>query len=192
MKIAQYKRKIKGLTNYKKRLTLLKSRKPRLVIRRSNKNIVLQLIDYKPDGDIILLSTHSRELKKYGWKPQLNNLPSAYLTGLLCGNKLKKKNSTEFVVDIGFNRKINGSTIFAAVKGINDSGIKLSIEKVAPPEERITGAHISKYATLLKEDQEKYQKQFSNYTKINFNPEDFEKHFLEIKNKILEGKNATK
>ena len=87
-----YKRKRKGLTNYKKRLTLLKSRKPRLVIRKSNKNIILQLIDYKPDGDIILLSTHSRELKKYGWKPQLNNLPSAYLTGLLCGNKLKKKN----------------------------------------------------------------------------------------------------
>ena len=55
------------------------------------------------------------------------------------------------------------------------------------PAERIKGSHISKYATLLRTDQDKYKKQFSNYLKINFNPEEFENHFLEIKNKILKG-----
>jgi len=186
-RIILYKRKRKGLTNYKKRLTLLKSKKPRLVIRKSLKNIVIQLIQYEPEGDKIILSTHSKELKKLGWKPHLNNLPSSYLTGLLCGMKLKEKKLTDFVVDVGFAKKIKNSSIFATIKGVSDSGIKMHTQEVS--EERIKGIHIAKYASLLKSDQEKYQKQFSKYIKDNFNPEEFEKHFTEIKNKILKDQN---
>lgn len=184
-KIIQFKRKRKGLTNYKKRLDLLKSKKPRLTIRKSLKNLIIQLIQYQPKGDKIILSTHSKELRKFGWKPHLNNIPSSYLTGLLCGIKLKKKNITDFVIDIGFTRKTKGSSIFTAIKGIHDSGIKLHIQEIS--EERIKGSHISKYATLLTTDQDRYKKQFSTYLKINFNPEEFENHFLETKNKILKG-----
>lgn len=184
-KLVQFKRKRKGLTNYKKRLALLKSKKPRLTIRKSLKNLIIQVIQYQPKGDKIILSTHSKELRKFGWKPHLNSIPSSYLTGLLCGTKLKKSNIKDFVVDIGFARKTKGSSVFTAIKGIHDSGIKIPIQEIS--EERIKGSHISKYATLLKTNQDRYKKQFSNYLKINFNPEEFENHFLETKNKILKG-----
>ena len=58
-----YKRKKNGKTDYKKRLKLLKSRKPRLVIRKSLTQITAQVIQYQDEGDKVLVSAHSSELK---------------------------------------------------------------------------------------------------------------------------------
>ena len=87
----KFKRKRLGKTDYKKRLKFLLANKPRLVIRRSIKNILAQIVEYNEKGDKIIVSCHSSELKKYGWDGNKGNLPSAYLVGLLTGNKAKNK-----------------------------------------------------------------------------------------------------
>ena len=133
-----YKRKMEGKTDYKKRLLLLKSRKPRLVIRKSLRNIQLQLISYGKDGDKVLVSSHSNQLKKFGWKDHNGNISAAYLTGLIFGLKAKSKNIKEAVLDIGLYRSIKGSVLFAALKGAIESGLAIPHSKeILPNEKRI-------------------------------------------------------
>tara|TARA_Y100000310_G_scaffold342571_1_gene446366 strand:- start:271 stop:768 length:498 start_codon:yes stop_codon:yes gene_type:complete len=142
--ILPYKRKRTGKTNYKKRLNLLKSRKLRLVVRKALKNILLQIVEYNPDGDKILVSTHSSSLKKYGWDKHKGNTSAAYLTGLLCGKLAKEKKIEEVILDLGLYRSVKGSVQYASVKGVIDSGIKLLCSnKILPSEERISGKDIS-------------------------------------------------
>src|SRR3989344_1615369 len=94
--ILPYKRKRNGKTDYKRRLALLKSGKERLVIRKALNNILLQVIQYEPDGDRIIVTTHSNSLREYGWKGHNGNLAAAYLTGLLCGKlSIEKQSSRE-------------------------------------------------------------------------------------------------
>ncbi|ODS37156.1 50S ribosomal protein L18 [Candidatus Altiarchaeales archaeon WOR_SM1_SCG] len=144
--IVQYRRRRSGETSYKKRLNLLKSGKPRLIVRFSNKHAIAQIIDYSPDGDIVFASAHSSELKKFGWDHNPGNLPSAYLTGLLCGLRAVKKDKNDAVFDIGLRPPIIGSKIYAALKGAVDSGLKIPHDpKVFPVDERISGEHIAKY-----------------------------------------------
>jgi len=76
--VIPYKRKMKGKTDYKHRLNILKSGKLRLVVRKSINNILLQIIEYEPNGDRVLMSVHSSTLKKYGWASHRGNIPSAY------------------------------------------------------------------------------------------------------------------
>ncbi len=154
-----YKRKLKGRTDYKKRMDLLKSRKLRLVIRKSLKNIWAQIIQFNINGDKVLLSAHTNELKKYGWKSAKRNIPTAYLVGLLIGIKAKSKNIKEAILDIGFYRSIKGSIIYSLLKGAIDAGLKVPHSKdIFPSEDRIKGKHIS---------------------------EDIQKDFEEVKLKIL-------
>lgn len=144
-----YRRKIEGRTDYLARLGLLKSGKPRLVVRRSLKNIIVQFVEFNPDGDKIISSTSSRELgKTYGAKGSLKNIPAAYLTGLLAGKKAAKLKITEVVPDLGIRKPHTGGAIFATLKGIIDSGIKISHKadsgekSVFPSEERLSGNHV--------------------------------------------------
>jgi len=181
----QFRRKRERKTNYKKRISLLTSGKPRLVIRRSLCNINLQIIEYKPDGDNIILSANSKELVKLGYNLNRGNIPAAYLTGLLLGQKAKKKAVKGAILDIGLNTHIKGSRIYAALKGVVDSGLKVPCsEEIFPPEERINGAHISNYAEKLKkENKEMYEKQFSSYIKNK--AEDIKKQFNDVKDNIM-------
>lgn len=182
----KFKRKRKHKTDYKKRLKLLKSNKLRLVVRKSLDNVIVQIIGFKEKGDIILVSTDSRTLKKFGWKGNLSNIPAAYLTGLLCGLKAKKKDVKEAILDYGLRVSTKGSSIYAALKGIIDAGIKVPHNKdILPDDKKISGEHIENYAKLLKKDQERFAKQFSRYIKNNFNLEEFKKHFQEVKNRIV-------
>jgi len=185
IQIVQFRRKRERKTNYKKRISLLTSGKPRIVIRKSICNINIQIIEYKPEGDNILLSANSKELVKLGYSLNRGNIPSAYLTGLLLGQKAKKKGVKEAIVDAGLNAHIKGSKIYAALKGIVDSGLKVPCSKdIFPSEERISGAHISNYAEKLKkENKEKYEKQFSAYIKNK--TEDVKKQFNDVKDKIM-------
>ena len=143
-----YRRKRKGLTNYKKRLKLLLANKPRLVIRKSLKNIGAQIIEYNKKGDKVLISAHSSNLDKFGWKMGKSNLPSAYLVGLLVGKKAKEKGINELIMDIGLNKSVKGSRIYALLKGVVDSKIEIPHSgDMLPDESRIKGEHIEKYAS---------------------------------------------
>jgi large subunit ribosomal protein L18 len=156
--LVPFKRRRENKTNYRKRLALLKSKKTRLVIRRSLSNISVQFINFMPAGDQTVAEANSTELKKLGWI-RTGNVPASYLTGLLAGKKAKNKKIEEAVLDMGLQISTKGSRIYAALKGVLDSGIKVPCsEEILPSEDRIRGKHISK---------------------------DLEKQFDEVKNKIV-------
>ncbi len=180
-----YRRKREGKTDYKKRMKLLLGQKPRLVIRKSLKHISLQIVEFQPNGDKVVLGANSRELAEYGWKANTGNTSAAYLTGLLLAKKAKQK--IECVLDIGQFTSTKGSLFYAAAQGAADGGLKIPFAKEIMPEmKRIRGEHIASYAKHLKTNKEKYQKQFSKYLKENFDPETLPAHFDQVKNKIGE------
>jgi len=144
--IVGYRRKREGKTNYKRRLNLLKSGRSRLVVRKSSKHITAQIVDYRDEGDIIIASSHSSELKKIGWTHSSGNVPASYLTGLLCGLRGKSKGVKKAQLDIGLNPSVKGSRIYSTLKGVQDAGIDISADEIIiPPEGRIGGKHIADY-----------------------------------------------
>ncbi|MCD6369590.1 MAG: 50S ribosomal protein L18 [Thermoproteales archaeon] len=182
-----FKRRRKGLTNYYKRKKLVLSGKPRLAIRKTNKYIIVQIIDARPEGDRILVAGHSSELAhKYGWKGDLNNTPAAYLTGFLAGLKAIKNGISEAIADIGLHRPVKGCRVFAALKGAVDAGLHVPHDKsIFPSEDRIKGLHIVNYAKNLKEiDPSAFERQFSKYIERGFDPENMPQHFEETLEKI--------
>ena len=90
-----FRRRREGKTDYKARKALVISRLPRVVTRGSLKHMNVQVIEATPTGDKVIVSANSQELKNYGWKVSCGNLPSAYLTGLLCGMRAVDKNPEE-------------------------------------------------------------------------------------------------
>ena len=46
-----------------------------------------------------------------------SNIPAAYLTGYLCGLRARKKGIKKAVLDLGLERVVKGSRIFAALAG---------------------------------------------------------------------------
>lgn len=140
------RRRREGRTDYRKRLRLLRSEKVRLVVRKSLKNTQIQLIEYKEEGDNILVSANSKELKsKYNWKFSTSTTPAAYLTGLLAGTRAKEKGIDECVLDTGRYPPTKGSKIFASLKGLVDAGVECphSDERI-PSDDRILGKHLNK------------------------------------------------
>jgi large subunit ribosomal protein L18 len=133
-----------GRTDYRQRLRLLKSRKPRIVVRKSNKNIIVQFVEYIPHGDVIHVSTVSNELtKKYNWNYSVSSTPAAYLTGLIAGKKAVEKGITRGVLDIGRYRPTKGNKLFATLKGVVDAGIECPYDKaMVPKQDRILGKHL--------------------------------------------------
>lgn len=138
------KRRREGKTDYRHRLRLLKSGKTRAVVRMSNKRVLIQFIDFHPEGDLVRASANSNHLEEYGWKGYGVNLPSAYLVGYLAGKKALKERIKEAVLDIGLNEPEKGGRIFSALKGIVDSGVHVPHNpEIFPSGERIKGGHIS-------------------------------------------------
>ena len=171
-KFVPYRRKINGRTNYRKRLKLLVSGSPRLVIRKTNKNIIAQVVKYSEDGDNVIISVNSSELKKHGWTHATGNLPAAYLTGLLAGKKSLEKKTDSAIVDLGLQTPATGSRLYAVVKGAIDAGMSIPCADDAfPSEERLTGKHIADYS--------KVSKQFKNDASA------ITKSFEDVKKKIL-------
>jgi large subunit ribosomal protein L18 len=142
--VVQYRRKRALKTDYRKRLNLLKSGLPRLVVRPSNKHVVVQLVEYEPDGDMVVVQAFSKELVKYGWIHSTSSIPAAYLTGMLLASKAKGKISGELILDDGMHVSKRCSRVYAAVKGVLDGGLKVRVgEGMLPDESRIRGEHIS-------------------------------------------------
>ncbi len=84
---------------------------------------------------------NTKELLKYGWpeskKGSLKSLTAGYLAGFLLGKKTKGLKK-ELILDSGLIPNTANSRIYAVVKGIADSGLKIKFnEKVVPSEERI-------------------------------------------------------
>jgi large subunit ribosomal protein L18 len=136
----QHKRRRNQQTDYKQRLELLKSGKPRAVVRTSNKHTKMHISFYQEEGDENAYFTSTEELEGYGWNHHTGNLPAAYLAGFLMGSRAEEDVA---ILDIGLQEYKQGSRVFAAVKGMNDAGLKVPAGEEAFPEEgRIEGQHI--------------------------------------------------
>ena len=158
MKRRNLKRRMQGITDYRKRLALLKSGTTRLVVRKTAGNVIAQLVDYKPEGDVIHTTVDIIQLRKLGWKGGANTA-AAYLIGYMTGKLARKKKLHKAVIDTGRHPK--SSKLFAVVKGALDAGMKLPhSEDSIPSEERIKGEHVNAYMKTAKGHQ------FSKYKKV--------------------------
>ena len=181
-----FRRRREGKTNYRTRRALILSRVPRAVVRLSLKNVIVQVIEAEAIGDKVMVSAHSHELAKtYGWKCNGGNIPSAYLTGLLCGYKALEKGIETAFLDIGLHIPVKGTRIFATLKGLVDAGVEVPhSEDVLPEDSRISGEHIAEYANQLSEDPEIYKQKFAKYLAKKVKPEKLPEHFENVKDKI--------
>lgn len=176
----QFRRRRSGKTDYRKRPRMLLSEKPRAVVRRTSNHIIVQVVKYEPEGDRVVVSGHSGELGKYGWKGGTSNMPAAYLTGLLCGLKSAEAGVKSAILDSGLVTGVKGSKIFAALKGLLDAGMDISHNKdVLPQDARIRGEHIASYASLLGADKKK------RFSKTEIDPAELPKHFEDVKGNIM-------
>ena len=183
-----FRRRREGLTNYYKRRKMLLSGKPRLVVRKTLNHMIAQIAVAKPEGDEIVVMVHSNELRRdYGWLGDSNNIPAAYLVGLLVGLKALKAGIKEAIPDIGLHRAIPKTRVFSALKGAIDAGLKVPCDpSMFPPEDRIRGEHIASYAKALEANEpEVYLRRFSGYLKRGLDPKVLPEHFEKIKNLIL-------
>ncbi len=181
-----YRRRREAKTNYKARRILATSGKPRFVVRPSNKNIRIQLVESKVQGDYVLAQADSLELKKYGWLGGSKNTSSAYLLGLIAGHKALKEGIEKAYLDIGLNRPTKGARVFAAVKGARDAGLEIPCDSgVMPKPDRTEGAVISEYAGSV-EDRFELKAMFSGYLRRGLKPQELPEHFGAVKTRIEE------
>lgn len=183
----KFRRRREGKTDYHARKAFILSGMPRLVTRTSISNIIAQIIVAKPKGDEVLVSAHSRELVKYGWKAPRGNLSAAYLTGFLCGLKARTRGVESAILDIGLYPPTKGARVFAVLKGVLDAKIDVPhSESKLPDEKRVRGEHIAKYAESLAGDVEEYQSTWSGYLKQEIKPETLPKHFEQVKKQMID------
>ncbi len=152
-----HRRRREQRTDYKRRLALLKSGKTRAVVRKQNKNVIVQFVDYDPDGDVVRAQATAHELDRYGWDGHTGNLPAAYLTGTLAATRAAEAGIQDAVLDLGLHKPTPRSAIFSALKGILDAGVEVPHgDGVLPDEDRALGAHISEdimdTATSIKDE----------------------------------------
>lgn len=181
-----FRRRREGKTNYRSRRALVLSRVPRLVIRLSLKHAIIQIIEAEGIGDKTIVSAHSRELKMlYDWKANCGNIPSAYLTGLLCGFKAMAIGVETAFLDIGLHIPSKATRLFAALKGVLDAGVEVPHgEDVLPDRHKISGGHIADYAHQLASESELYNQKFSECLSRGLRPEELPEHFSAVKEKV--------
>lgn len=181
-----YRRRREGRTDYKLRRALVRSGLPRAVVRLTNKYVIIQVSQAEAKGDVVKASANSKELSKLGWKGGAGNLPAAYLTGVLAARRAVARGVKEAVLDIGLRGPTKGSKIFAALKGLSDSGLVVPhSDQSLPPMDRINGSHIAGYAKSLSGQQEVYRKRFSHYLGTGLKPEDLSTHFEQVRKSVM-------
>ena len=117
----QFRRRREGKTDYYQRQRLIVSGRNRMVIRKTNRHIIIQLVD-------------------------LGNTPAAYLTGMLFAVRAQKAGYEGAIADIGLQVASTGARVFAAVKGAVDAGFDVPVgESILPDDDRCNGAHIAEY-----------------------------------------------
>ena len=182
-----FRRRRMNITDYQMRKTMISSKRTRVTVRFSGKYIYLQIITALPIGDKVLTAVCSKELEKFGWVASHQNTSAAYLSGLLLGKKASALSIDAAILDIGLRQPSKGARVFAVAKGMVDAGIQVPYDKrVLPREERIRGEHIASYAKILsEEDQQHYERLFSQYLSRGLKPEELVGHFNNVKNNIL-------
>jgi large subunit ribosomal protein L18 len=153
MKLIDKKRRIENKTNYLKRRRLLESKNPRIVIRKTNKYIIFQYVETKIAQDNVKFMLTSKALLGYGWPKEkegsLKSLGASYLAGMAFGKLIK--NEKPAIIDTGLIRNTKGSKIHAGIKGMIDSGVKVSFnEKMFPEEKRICSENIKEFFDKVK------------------------------------------
>lgn len=184
-----FRRRREERTDYKLRRALILSGRPRAVVRISNKHVYVQITDAKPSGDVVRASASSKQLAKLGWKGGTGNLPSAYLTGTLAGRRALEKGVKEAIFDVGLKPSSKGSKLYAALKGLADSGLQIPYSPDnLPSDDRLGGQHVASYAkSLSAESGETYKKRFSGYLKRGLKPEELSTHFQQVRQQIQKG-----
>jgi large subunit ribosomal protein L18 len=150
------RRRKEAKTDYKQRTNLLKSGKPRIVFRKTNKYVIGQVVSSEVAQDKVIMGANSKELLVNGWpdnlKGSLKSMPACYLTGYLLGKK--SKDTKQAILDIGLNRNIKKSRIYAFLKGVVDAGVDVAHSTEALPEmETIEGK--GKAGDMIKKIKEK-------------------------------------
>ncbi|MCS7105216.1 MAG: 50S ribosomal protein L18 [Thermofilaceae archaeon] len=182
-----FRRRREGVTNYYKRRKMILSGQPRFVVRITNRYVIAQVVKASPKGDLTLVSAHSGELAKYGWKGGTKNTPAAYLVGLLIGLRARNQGISNAILDIGLRSASTGARVFATAKGAIDAGLSISLgENVVPDEQRIKGLHIAEYYEKLDEEGLAEGK-FSKYLKRGLKPSEICKNFEETRKILLQG-----
>ena len=135
----QFRRRRQNKTDYYARKRLLESGLPRLVVRKTNRYIIMQIVESKEAQDKVICSTNSKELIEYGWQnpESIKNLSASYLTGYLCGLKALKKGIKKAILDAGLIISTKGSRIYASVKGAIEAGLNVPCSKEVLPEPEI-------------------------------------------------------
>jgi len=155
----KFKRRREGKTDYyaRKRLVVqaknkYNTPKYRMIVRITNTNVIAQIAYARIEGDVVIASSYSHELPRYGVKMGLTNYAACYCTGLLLARRVLKKlkldtlyegqtevNGEMFAVedvdkgpgafranlDVGLARTTTGAKIFAVMKGAVDGGIDI-------------------------------------------------------------------
>jgi len=131
------RRRLQKKTDYKARFNLLKSEKPRLVIRKTNRYLIAQIVESEIAQDKTIVRVSTKDLLTKGWPKDksgsLKSLPACYLTGFLIGKLAQDKKIKSPILDIGMNRSIHKSRLFALLKGAVDSGLDVPHDPKALP-----------------------------------------------------------
>lgn len=180
--IQVFRRRREGKTDYKKRRAVIVSRLPFASIFISSKHVYGQISIAHPEGDHVIASANSIQLKKEGWIGSGKCLPACYLTGLLLGKRAREAGlSSDVILYTGLRSYISGSRIAAFAKGLLDSGVKLLVDQNSlPSDERLSGKHIEDYAKKVKE--EKADDRMKSYLLAR---EELRNNFEAVRSKIL-------
>lgn len=141
------RRRTENKTDYSKRIKILGGGFPRVVFRKTNKYFIAQYVSSNEAQDKIEIGLTSKQLLKYGWPKSaesgLKALPAAYLLGLLIGKEIIKGKKATPIIDLGMLRTLHKTNIYAFIKGVSDSGVKIKTKKETfPSEDRIKGDHL--------------------------------------------------
>ena len=164
MKKLVKKRRRENRTDYLKRLKLLKGKTPRLVIRKTNRYLITQYVESDQAQDKIEMGMTSKKLIEYGWpeefKNSLKSIPASYLLGILMGKKIIREKKKTPILDFGMIRNVHKNKIFAFLKGLIDSGLKIKYKaKTFPDENKIKGVNLKKdFSDKFKEIKLKVEK----------------------------------
>src|SRR3990167_5932925 len=86
------RRRREGKTDYRKRLVLLTGQATRLVVRKTNRYIILQLVESKQAQDRVIATISTQSLLNNGWPAEkagsLKSLSAAYLAGFALAKKM--------------------------------------------------------------------------------------------------------
>ena len=70
---------------------------------------------------------------------------ASYFTGYLIGKQIIKNKYEQPILDLGMIKTINKTKVYAFIKGLIDSGVKIKCpEECFPKQERIKGTNLKK------------------------------------------------